>query len=57
MGIKDAAHIGMVVNLKNSSGTNYLVVHNIGTGQQIADCLFECKIIGHYRYSNGQRQN
>jgi hypothetical protein len=25
-------------------------VHNIGGGQVLADCLFEFKIIGHYRY-------
>jgi len=28
-----------------------MVVHNIGQGQVLADCLFEYKIIGHYRYS------
>ena len=29
-----------------------LIVHNIGTGQAIQDCLFDFKIIGHYRYEN-----
>lgn len=43
-------HIGLVVNKKSTDGKRYLIVHNIGGGQVIADCLFEYKIIGHYRY-------
>jgi hypothetical protein len=43
-------HIGIVVNRKSSDGKRYLIVHNIGGGQVLADCLFEYKIIGHYRY-------
>lgn len=43
-------HIGLVVNKKSSDGTRYLIVHNIGSGQVLADCLFEYKIIGHYRF-------
>jgi len=43
-------HIGIVVDEKTSSG-RYKVVHNIGAGQVIEDCLFQYKIIGHYRYS------
>jgi uncharacterized protein YijF (DUF1287 family) len=31
-------------------GKRYLIVHNIGGGQVLADCLFEYKIIGHYKY-------
>jgi uncharacterized protein YijF (DUF1287 family) len=27
-----------------------MIVHNIGAGQVLADCLFNYKIIGHYRY-------
>ena len=42
-------HIGIVVNKKSDEG-NLLIVHNIGRGQEISDCLFEFKIIGHYRY-------
>ncbi|HEY3401971.1 MAG TPA: DUF1287 domain-containing protein [Ohtaekwangia sp.] len=42
-------HIGIVVNKKSDDG-NLLIVHNIGRGQEISDCLFEFKIIGHYRY-------
>ena len=43
-------HIGLVVNKKSTDGKRYLVVHNIGAGQVLADCLFEFKIIGHYTY-------
>jgi uncharacterized protein len=43
-------HIGLVVNSKLRGGTRHLIVHNIGGGQVYADCLFEFKIIGHYRY-------
>lgn len=43
-------HIGLVVNKKSSDGDRNLIVHNIGSGQVLADCLFDYKIIGHYRY-------
>lgn len=43
-------HIGIVVNRKSSDGKRYQIVHNIGRGQMMEDCLFEFKIIGHYRY-------
>jgi len=41
-------HIGIVV--KKKSEERHLIVHNIGGGQVIEDCLFDFKIIGHYRY-------
>lgn len=43
-------HIGLVVNKKSTDGERYLVVHNIGGGQVLEDCLFDHKIIGHYQY-------
>lgn len=43
-------HIGIVVNRKSNDGERNLIVHNIGAGQAIQDCLFDYKIIGHYRY-------
>jgi uncharacterized protein len=42
-------HIGVVVNRKSSAG-RYLIVHNMGYGQNLDDCLFNYKITGHYRY-------
>ncbi|MBX3239818.1 MAG: DUF1287 domain-containing protein [Chitinophagaceae bacterium] len=43
-------HIGLVVNKRSAEGNRYLIVHNIGAGQVLEDCLFRYKIIGHYRY-------
>lgn len=45
-------HIGIVVDKKSPDGKRNLIVHNIGAGQVLSDCLFEYKIIGHYRYGN-----
>ncbi|HEX3005993.1 MAG TPA: DUF1287 domain-containing protein [Bacteroidales bacterium] len=44
-------HIGVVVDKKSPDGLRYMIVHNIGGGQILADCLFSYKIIGHYLYS------
>ncbi len=44
------SHIGVVINKKSADGKRYLIVHNIGGGQVIEDCLFAWKIIGHYQY-------
>lgn len=44
------SHIGIVVNKKSRNGERNLIVHNIGAGQVLEDCLFKFKIIGHYRY-------
>lgn len=43
-------HIGIVVVQKSADGQRYLIAHNIGNGQVLADCLFDFKIIGHYVY-------
>ena len=43
-------HIGLVVNRKSANNQRYLIAHNIGGGQVLADCLFDYKIIGHYAY-------
>jgi hypothetical protein len=45
-------HIGLVVNQKSEDGKRYLIAHNIGAGQVLADCLFSYKIIGHYTFQN-----
>jgi len=44
-------HIGIVSIKKSADGKRNLIVHNIGAGQVLEDCLFNYKIIGHYRYS------
>jgi uncharacterized protein len=44
-------HIGIVSKKKSNDNKRYLIIHNIGAGQVLEDCLFQFKIIGHYRYS------
>ena len=46
-----ATHIGLVVNKLSSDKKRYLIVHNIGYGQQLSDCLFDYTITGHYFYA------
>ncbi len=43
-------HIGIVVNKRSKDDKRYLIVHNIGRGQVVEDCLFNWKITGHYCY-------
>jgi uncharacterized protein YijF (DUF1287 family) len=43
-------HVGLVVNRKSYDGERYLIVHNIGSGQNIDDFLFAAEIVGHYSY-------
>ena len=43
-------HIGIVINKRSTDGKRHLIVHNIGAGHVKEDCLFDFKIIGHYRY-------
>ncbi|TLX72566.1 DUF1287 domain-containing protein [Labilibacter sediminis] len=46
-------HIGIVVNKRSNDNSRFLIVHNIGAGQVVEDCLFDFKIIGHYKYPIG----
>jgi uncharacterized protein YijF (DUF1287 family) len=43
-------HIGIVTYKKTSDGMRPLLVHNVGAGQVLEDCLFKYKIVGHYQY-------
>ena len=43
-------HIGIVTNKKSADGKRNLIVHNVGAGQVLEDCLFQYKITGRYRY-------
>jgi uncharacterized protein YijF (DUF1287 family) len=43
-------HIGILIDKKSTDGLRHMVVHNIGNGQEISDCLFTYKIIGHYQF-------
>lgn len=43
-------HIGIITNKKSKDGERNLIVHNVGGGQVLEDCLFEYKIVGHYKF-------
>jgi len=47
---KGLTHIGIVANEKSKDGQRNLIIHNIGAGQVMEDCLFNFTIIGHYSY-------
>jgi len=46
------AHIGLVSDKQSGAGKP-LVIHNIGSGAQLEDILFEYEVTGHYRYRTG----
>jgi uncharacterized protein YijF (DUF1287 family) len=48
--IESNIHIGIVVDRQTIPSGRNKIVHNIGLGQNLADCLFDWDIIGHYRY-------
>jgi uncharacterized protein len=52
---KGIGHIGIVIDRKSSDNSRNLIVHNIGNGQEISDCLFSYKITGHYRFKPGDK--
>jgi len=43
-------HIGIVTHLKSDDGKRNLIVHNVGGGQVLEDCLFSYTIVGHFSY-------
>jgi uncharacterized protein YijF (DUF1287 family) len=43
-------HIGIVTHKKSADGKRNLIVHNVGGGQVLEDCLFSWRIVGHFRY-------
>ncbi len=45
------AHIGIVIIENTNDHKRHLIVHNIGNGQEISDCLLSYRITGHYRYN------
>lgn len=47
---KGLTHIGVVSNIWNEKEKRYLIIHNIGSGTELEDVLFEWEITGHYRY-------
>ncbi|ESU27334.1 hypothetical protein FLJC2902T_20380 [Flavobacterium limnosediminis JC2902] len=45
-------HIGIVTNKKSPDGKRPMIVHNVGAGQVLEDCLFDYTVVGHFRYGN-----
>ena len=43
-------HIGIITHLKSKDGKRNLIVHNLGGGQVLEDCLFSYTIVGHFQY-------
>jgi hypothetical protein len=43
-------HIGIVTHKRSWDGKRPLIVHNVGRGQVLEDCLFKYTITGHYQY-------
>jgi len=43
-------HIGIITHLKSKDGKRNLIVHNVGGGQVLEDCLFSYTIVGHFQY-------
>lgn len=43
-------HIGIVTSRMSADRKRNLIVHNVGGGQVLEDCLFQYKITGHYKY-------
>ena len=44
-------HIGIVTHKKSPDGKRPMIVHNVGGGQVLEDCLFEWKIVRHFKYT------
>ena len=47
---KGLVHIGIVSNKKALLSNTPLIIHNIGSGTQETNILYDYKIIGHYRF-------
>lgn len=47
-------HIGIVTD-RQSIDKRPMIVHNVGAGQVLEDCLFSWEITGHYRYGPSLR--
>lgn len=43
-------HIGIVTHKKSADGKRPMLVHNVGGGQVLEDCLFDYEIVGHFIY-------
>lgn len=51
---KKYPHIGIITNKKSPNGKRPMIVHNVGNGQLLEDCLFDYEIVGHFKYKGNQ---
>ncbi len=49
---KKYPHIGIITHLKSGDNKRPMIVHNVGAGQVLEDCLFNYEIVGHFKYVN-----
>ncbi len=50
-------HIGIVAEEVSYTNPNrHLIIHNIGSGPELGDILFDYEITGHYRYSPNEEE-
>lgn len=47
---KKFPHIGIVTHIKSDDNLRPMLVHNVGGGQVLEDCLFRYEIVGHFKY-------
>lgn len=47
---KGMTHIGIVSDVFSQAAGRYLIIHNIGGGAKMEDCLFDWEVTGHFRY-------
>lgn len=43
-------HIGIITHLKSNDNKRPMIVHNVGDGQVLEDCIFSYTIVGHFRF-------
>ncbi len=50
-------HIGIVAEeVSYTHSARHLIIHNIGSGPELGDILFDYEITGHYRYSPNEEE-
>ena len=49
-------HVGILINQKSADKKRYLVVHNVGRGQEISDCLFAYTLTGHFVFRGNTKR-
>ncbi len=49
-------HIGIVSSVRTQDSSRYYIIHNIGRGQELSDCLFDFRITGHYVFKLGLQE-